>query len=218
MIGVVFVSYRIPATRLAEHWAWNGSLYDMSDTRVFAVVDQASPMPDYATALVYPNSLPVFSLAKTKNHGIRAAIEEGCDPICVIDVDMCWTLEAFYACQNVPENVLLRPITKMAVTHRDRKKKSHNDYGMGCCVCARGGHWMRSGFDERFQGYGAEDWQIIKTMGRAGVRLERREFVYHIAHDPSVSQVNQGGSGRPDCWNRGTINPDNSVLNNELVR
>lgn len=219
MFGVVFVSYRIPMTRLAEHWAWNGALYDMSDTRVFVVVDQAVSMPRYATPLVYPEPMEVFSLSKTKNHGIRAAIAAQCDPICVVDVDTCWTIEAFTACQNVPKNVLLRPICKMAVSHAERKKKSHDDYGMGVCVCARAGHWMRTGFDERFQGYGAEDWQILKTFERAGVRVERREFVYHIAHDPAVSQVNDGGAGRPDCWNRKSgFNFDNSVINNKLVR
>jgi hypothetical protein len=216
MMGVVFVSYRIPQRRLEEHFQWNDEFYRAAGCRVFVVADRAYPVPDYVTCLVYPEPLEIFSIAKTKNFGIAAALAAGCDPIAVIDIDVAWTAQAWAAAQ-APGQAIVHPLTFMAVDWPSRHACHHCDEGMGCVMAASAAWWQRVRYDERYVGYGSDDGRLRADFFRAGAKLTRDTFVYHIAHDPTVDQDNHSGHGRPDCWNRDTgFNPDMAERNNSL--
>jgi len=217
MIGIVFVSYRIPEKRLREHFEWNLSEYQKRECRVYVVTDREYQFPRVARCLVYPEPMEIFSLAKTKNHGIRAAIADGCDPIIVTDVDVCFSQETFSVCEHVDAKTAVVPICLMAQDYDTCERDYVVDGGMGCCIAAHADVWRKVAYDERYVGYGCDDGQIRMAIKRLGIREDRSHVVFHIAHDPEASQVNIPGFGRPDCWNRENgFNPENARHNAEI--
>jgi hypothetical protein len=219
VFGVVFVHYRIPQWRLDDHFRWN-DLYYRKGAMVFVVTEGEMVVPDYAVCLPYPEPMEMFNLCKTKNYGIQAALEAGCDPIAVIDTDIAWTPQTWLNSIAVRNNgIFYHPIAWMAQSWEEREAKRHPDTGMGCCMVASAPLWQQVQYDERYVGYGSDDWKIIHDLTYIGrARMYREGFIYHIAHNPDADQTNPNGHGRADCWNRDTgFNPDNASQNNMLT-
>lgn len=220
MLAVVFVHYDLPRQREFDHFQWNGELYrDVGDVIVVShgtAGQGADPMgpPSY---LPYPIKMPTFSLSITKNYGIEYAINCGFDQIVATDADIAWTPEAIEACQNVGHKEAIVPVYRMAQTFETRHEVSHPDHGCGGTICMTAENWKRTMYDERYVGYGGEDGRLRRDIGALGISERRDTEVFHIAHDPTASQVNVPGAGRADCWNRDTINPDNWAANRLLI-
>lgn len=218
MLAIVFVHYDLPAKRLVDHYEWNYDAYH--ELAAFVVLDEngdVNQMAGYTVRLRYPNEMSTFSLSVTKNYGIRAAIAEGFDQIVATDADIAWTPEAIESCKNVGPKEAIVPVYRMAQTFETRHEVSHPDHGCGGTICMTAENWKRTMYDERYVGYGGEDGRLRRDIGALGISERRETDVFHIAHDPTAEQVNVPGSGRADCWNRDTINPDNWAANRLLI-
>lgn len=246
MLAVVFVHYDLPIRRLREHYEWNSGIYEFQEIPVFTVTDNHWYVGDklgFMVQLRYPHELPlvsearsvaidedslnrlaelsdddrIFSLSATKNHGIQHAIDAGYDRIAATDADIAWTPEAIEACKTVGPKEVIVPIYRMAQTFETRHEVSHPDHGCGGTICMTAENWKRQMYDERYVGYGGEDGRLRRDIGKLAIHENRETEVFHIAHDPTASQVNVPGAGRADCWNRDTINPDNWAANRLLI-
>lgn len=227
MFGIVFVSYRIPAQRLRDHFAWNDELYRLlPGVSVLAVVDRyyqdSLEFAFYASQLRFTEAMPVFSLSRTKNAGLRSLIASGCDPIAVTDVDFAWTPEAFHACRNVQPGRAVVPLVRMVRTfetrHQDALDPKSLDKGMTSTVSMRVADWRRVCYDETYVGYGGEDGKLVRDMQLLGIQVDRSHSMHHVAHNPAAPQVNEPGHGRADCWGRDTgFNPDMFAINRNLI-
>lgn len=236
--------------RGGEHCVWNAELYHdphgvllclvTEKERLFTVPcvqrsacdirnSAGDPMPPLEVAsrllvatIGYPKPMPIFSLSKTKNFGLRLALELGCDPIAVTDVDFAWTPEAFHTCRNVQPGRAIVPYVRMVRTYDTREQDALDpkslDKGMTSTVGMRAADWRRVCYDETYVGYGGEDGKLVRDIQLLGIQVDRSPIMHHIAHDPSASQVNIPGHGRADCWGRDTgFNPDNFALNRNLI-
>ncbi len=222
MLGIVFVHYRIPDRRLREHFAWNALRYRQFGAKVFVVANRnylndKRESDRWAVCLIYSEPMPVFSLSATKNFGIMAAIEAGCDRIATTDTDIAWTPDALRQCVACNPKEAIAPIYRMAQTYDTREQVSHPDHGCAGTVCLTADNWRKVRYDERYVGYGGEDGRLRRDIAAAGIAENRTAVVYHIAHNPEAEQVNIPGAGRGDCWNRNSINPDNWQVNKHLI-
>lgn len=248
--AVVFVFWRnpesshpLPTTRLAEHFAWNDRLYRQTGVRVYVVTDQRYDVPDYAECVVFPldrmprvDGLVKFSLARTKNYGIDAAIQGGHDPVIVTDPDITWTEDAWRGALAVSPTLASIPVYWLAYNHADRKvtcanrrntldhakvcRKSHEDRGATGTIAMTAGNWQRIRYDERSWGYGAEDGLILRDIQAKRLKVIRNNPVYHIAHDSTKPQVNFSGPDgfvRQDAWDAES-NPVNFEGNRQLFK
>jgi hypothetical protein len=228
MIGVVFVSYKIPLTRLYDHYYWNmrrADYYNSTTTLVFPVLAEQVAVPDGSHAVeVAEEELPlcggkrIFSLSLTKNRGIETALRAGCDPIIVTDVDCTWPQETWSRMIRVDDNRAVVPVYLMADSFESREQATHEDHGMTGTIAMRARWWQRCRYDERCFGYGAEDGVMMRAIREYGRLVNRNCHVWHIAHDQAAPQVNVPGKGRSDCWNRDTINPDNFEYNKQFCK
>ena len=234
MLGIVFVHYRLPWLRLHDHLLWNGRYYDNANVCAWIVSDGSPPRVELEdlekikrrpwnsgkrswSIVFFQESMPVFSLAVTKNYGIKYALEAGCDRIAATDVDVAWTEEALRQCAECGPDEAIVPFYQMALDYETRGEYSQRDKGCSGTVCMTAENWRRVRYDERYIGYGGEDGKLRKDISMLGIRERRDSIVYHIAHDPSKSQVNVPGAGRADCWNRDSINPNNWETNKLLA-
>ncbi|MFA5054406.1 MAG: SPASM domain-containing protein [Parcubacteria group bacterium] len=244
--AVVFVFYRnrhssnpIPLQRLADHFAWNDNFYRESRCRVIVVTAEQHDVPAYAECVIFPkeqlptrNGKPVFSLSRTKNAGIAAAVKAGFDPIIVTDPDIAYTAKAWQRCLDVATNEAAVPVywmassfanrnerchirsTKTNIAHFSQCSKSHEDLGATGMVAMCRENWERIRYDDRCCGYGAEDGFLLQEIRRAKLRELRDTVIYHIAHVPGMPQANFTIKGfeRQDSWDM-AFNPINFTGN-----
>lgn len=243
--AVVFVFYRnpdsknpIPLQRLADHFDWNDDFYADAGCRVFVVTDSLYDVPPYAECLVYPHPMPmrggkpVFSLTRTKNHGIQAALDRGYDPIVVSDVDMaytpsCWrqllsvdsgsaSIPVYWMAPDFDHRNDLCPVHPLTEEHAVVCHKSHQDHGATGTISMTAHNWRRVKWDDRCIGYGADDGIIQRSIVRARITKIGRPGmptcvpIFHIAHVASAPQVNfsHGHFVRQDAWDS-DFNPVN---------
>jgi hypothetical protein len=178
-------------------------------------------VPDYAVTLTFPwSEFPevdgrrVFSLAKTKNFGIRCALEDGADPIIVADTDVEFPRDALDDLVAVPPREAMIP-TYFMRTWPDREDltQDHTDVGCTGTVAMWANHWRTIRFDERYVGYGGEDGQLKRDIEAAGIKAIRYGLVWHHAHTPGVNMPRVPGGGAVNCWNREEFNPNMFVMN-----
>lgn len=210
--AVVFVSYKIPTQRLDEHFRWNDSLYRHSNTRVYVVTDRPYDVPDYAECLVYSESMPVFSLTKTRNFGIRTAIKRSHDLITCSDVDIAFAPEAWERGLAVDDLSAAMPVYLMADNFPERRFKHIRAENATGTVTMTAANWKHLEYDERCTGYGCDDGILRSDIGHAGLRIDRQGVAYHIAHQSGSPQ--EEFQGRRDQWNRESgFNPENFTGN-----
>ena len=172
-IGVVFVSYCVPEHRLFDHFVWNSSIYREDDVRVFAVTDKEYALPDYAECVIFPEErLPMrqgqrrFSLTRTKNAGLRAAITAGYEVVICSDVDISFEPEAWDAALNVTAKTAAVPIYRMsesAVWTRRADAYLTAKLATGT-VTMTAENWQRANFCEQQYGYGCDDGLILERI------------------------------------------------------
>lgn len=222
-VGVVFVSYRVPEYRLQNHFRWNALFYDQPGVCVFVVTDREYELPDYAECVIFPESrLPIhkgqriFALTRTKNAGVRAAIEAGCDPIICSDLDICFEREAWRAAVAVTDENAAVPLYRMSESaHYDTRAEAFVEAPLAeGTVTMSAANWKRCHFNERQKGYGGDDGTLIRTIADADppIHIERGGYVYHMAHRHGANQTEF--EGRADHWNRDNgFNPENFKRN-----
>jgi hypothetical protein len=226
-VAVVFPHYRMPRSRLLDHFGWNVDIYNTKGVVVYVVADemQESPSSFIGFVIVPESRLPlldgrhIFSIAATKNRGIRSALADGCDIIIVTDSCIAFSPETWQRMCRVRLGEAIVPYYRMATTFEDRNAAEPPDIGMTGTIAMRAADWKGVRFNERCKGYGAEDGQIIQAIKQKRIKIKREGIVWHIAHDPAAPQVNVPGHGRADCWNRKSgFNPDNFLKNRRAGR
>jgi len=210
----MFCGKRIIAWSVVSPDVTNNPNYDPPQ---MALAIAKNMFPIIPPVIPYMIPMPIFSLSATKNFGIQAALDAGCDRIAVTDVDVAWTEDTLNKCLSVGDKEAIVPIYQMALDYETREEYSTTDKGCAGTVCMTADNWRRVKYDERYVGYGGEDGRLRKDIAAAAIRERRDCIVYHIAHDLTKPQVNVPGAGRGDCWDRDTINPDNWQRNKHLI-
>lgn len=229
MNAVVFVAYRLPEARIADHLGWNAGIYGAAaTTKIYIVTDRHLALSS-AECLVYPQPMPIFSLARTKNYGIRQALDHGAEMVVATDADMVWTPDAWAECQAVGEGQAVGPVYHMVDSHAERHALTPNrvmaELAIGTVAMRATGWHKVCGYNERLAGYGADDGDLWRRIGAVGIRQYRGAAIYHIAHQGAAIQQEAHTAGdksrgvRSDHWGRGDgFNPDQLQHNIRLSR
>lgn len=231
---VVFVHYRLPTKRLIEHLEWNAGLYEKSGVGVLVVTDRHITFPPWAwwaMCYPYPGALPKrdgrerFSLAMTKNYGIRKALDWGAEVVIATDADIAWSAPALNACAQVRDEEAVAPVYVMASSYAGRQARGQPlaPLAIGTVSMTATG-WERCHYDERCVGYGSDDGILWDWIGRSGYRQVRPTTedapLWHVAHVEGSPQVEAwhkpDGPGRSDHHNR-DLNPINFTENRKWM-
>ena len=214
---VVGVAYRIPEKRVREHIEWNDALYREFGIALYLVVESLyEGLPGYVRQLVFPEPLKVFNLARTKNYGIAAAIFDGADLVVSTDIDIAFDHAVLKRMIHSRPDEAIVPIYVMAQTFEARQETRDCAPGATGTISMWAEAWRYLSYDERCEGYGAEDGIMIQDIREAGLRIDRWHGhpIYHIAHRPGTCQIEH--AGRNDHWNE-KFNPYNLAANREYL-
>ena len=193
--AVVLVHYRIPQIRLDEHFRANKEQYVKNNVTVFVVSDSAVlSAPDYARILVYPRELKTFSLAKTANYGVRAAIEAGHQIVIKSDSDVAlgdvgWLLSCGPKEARAPKYISVPAWESVGGDGRVMPD------GEGTISMRYLGWLAVQGYNEILDGWGFDDNEICQKLSNIG---------WQVNHDGRVWHVDHPGGAK---WNR-AFNPD----------
>lgn len=214
-VALVFTHYKIPESRLEEHFKWNHQLYLELGIKVYIVTDKEYNVPAYAECLVYPDEMPIFNLSKTSNYGIWKAIRNGHKTIIKSDVDVAFDLRVLqWLCCSDPDEAKV-PMYLMAETYEERKFRHVPAPLATGTISMSFGLWNTIRYDEQCEGYGCEDGLILIDLKNIGVEFDRSLPVYHIAHIEGTNQ--REFNGRCDHWNRDNgFNPNRIETNKHL--
>lgn len=231
-IGVVLVSWKIPEQRLQAHFSWNALLYGETGATVFVVTDREYDLPRCAKCVVFPEDRlqrhrgkRMFSLTRTKNAGIKAAIQAGCDPIICTDVDVAFEPDAWerglaVSTADVPTAFL--PVCRMSWSSDWGKRRDKYVLAEGATgiIVMTAADWGRVSFCEEQWGYGGDDGVVLQRIVDAGIHIDRAGVTYHMAHiDGTPQKEFNAANPRTDHWNRENgLNPDNMAMNNQVGR
>ena len=195
--AVVIVSYRIPEVRLRDFFRWNDATFRRDNATVYAVTDREYDVPDYGRCVIYPEELlpkldgePKFSLAKTKNRGLKTAMLDGHHVVICSDVDIWFPPQTWDRLAAVPPGMAMVPIYMMAMSWERRHQDCHQDRGATGTIAMQAQHWQEIHYDPRYIGYGAEDGKIMQDIRGTGLEINRTMTVYHIAHERGAPQHN----------------------------
>jgi hypothetical protein len=215
--AAVFVAYRLPEQRLRDHFRWNDAEYRAKGIRVYVVVDRVyDGLPDYVRQLVYEDEMPVFSLAKTKNRGIRHAIEAGHSPIIATDSDILFPADALEQAIRTPAGTADVPHYWMA---DDESCASYVPAPKATgTVTMTADDWRRIHYHEGCEGYGSDDGILLHAIVKHKLRVDRGKHVWHIAHVAGTPQKEfDQAKPRVDHWGRGDgFNPENFAGNRKF--
>ena len=195
---------------------WNAYLFGRYAVRCIIVSDVPRlDLPEWCRVAVYPYELPLFSLAKTSNYGIRLA---GGGIVCKTDPDCVFSEEVLNACLRVTPFAGISPEYAMADSFETRHAADYTWQASKGTMCLHFEHWKAiCGYDERMEGYGIEDGECFHRAKHAqGRTVERVKLPFwHIAHS-SAHQAR--GRSRKDCWNRDIgFNPKNHKFNQSQI-
>ena len=219
--AVVVVAHRIPAQRVQQHFAHNDALY--RNCTFFLVVEKEyDGMPSYCRQLIYPEKMDIFSLAKTKNYGIRHAIESGYSPIISSDIDIVFPATIWQKLISVPDaRHAVVPIYRMIDTMETAEKYILAPNATGT-VSMTAANWRAIHYHEGCVGYGCDDGILLRAIRQAGLTVARYDDLplYHLAHIPGTPQKEFArDTPRIDHWGRAEgHNPENFGHNRQFLR
>lgn len=229
-VGVVLVAYQDPegdlglVERLYDHFTWNDAIYRSSGAQVYVVTDRQYNLPEYAICLVYPQeSLPtvdgksIFSLTKTRNHGIRYARMDGRTLIICTDVDVVFNEDVWERAMKVTDYSSAIPKYLMSANYPDRTNDYLEATNATGTVTLTAATWKYIKYDEQCSGYGCDDGIILADIFASHLALDRDGIVHHIAHELNTPQ--QEFAGRHDHRARTSgFNPDNFENNAKVYQ
>jgi hypothetical protein len=227
-LAVVFVHYKMPPARLRDHFLWNEAIYRHPGLTVYVVADRdlaGEGLPSYARTVVFDEQdLPQvdggrrFSLARTKNAGIAAALADGCELILVADSDNVFPRETWTWMLKTPVGEARMPVYLMRTWPDRTSPQDHLDPGCTGTLAMRAEHWARIRFDGATWGYGAEDGILLLDLQKSKIKILRNHHVFHMAHTPGHNPRRLPGNGNAQCWGRDTgFNPDNVDANRKIL-
>lgn len=185
-LSFVVALWRLPESDLQLFAERNTEAFAPHQPEIVAVCDRAVAVPQIR-CLVYPLPQKVFSLAKTSNYGIRRAVGE---IIVKTDPDIVFSPAVLAYILDIvrPKKSLVCycALLRRAEWLKSAKWKAVKPsvYGYGACFAMHRDDWKRfCGYDERLDGWGAEDWEIAQRVDRAG-QLARSAAhpLYHVGH------------------------------------
>lgn len=179
MLTIVATAYRIPAeivNRFCQHHAGR-PVWIVTDTPIAGL--------DGLTCIQAPE-MTVFSITRCANIGIRAAIASGADIVCKTDIDCIITADAadFMAREVRPGRGVVFRYWGIAADKIGSGHEMLLPRIQGTCVMTAE-DWRRcGGYDDRMDGYGFDDADIIRRAERSGITMPvlRRPKVFHIDH------------------------------------
>jgi hypothetical protein len=205
--AIVVIAYKIPKSRLRDFLTWNATEITAADAALYLVCESAYTGERGCRLLdaVYPGDMPVFSICKTGNYGIREAADAGRSPILKTDIDVAFdgSLKTILTVNDWTANV---PKYLDCPSYERRKQaKGVLPDGQGS-ICMTAGNWrMLQGYDERFTGWGGDDNEMCARIKELGIRLDDGMNVCHIAHEVNAK------------WNRENgFNPRNWQVNHNI--
>lgn len=218
---VVAVAYRIPEHRVRAFCEWNAELFVRDNATVWMVVEREyDGLPAWVRQVVFSEPMPTFSLTRTKNAGIDAALESGATgAVIASDIDIAFTPRAWDECRAVRTGAAVVPMYRMADAFDTRESRYVLAPLATGTVAVHADTWRACGvrYEPGCVGYGSDDAILLRDLQRASVRLDRCGDVpvCHIAHQQGTPQVEF--AGRTDHWGRDTgFNPENFAHNRKF--
>lgn len=209
-IAIVAVHYRLPVSRLVEFLGWNAAIVEDLHARVYIVSEQSYPLA-YASSLVFPIDLKMFSISQTANFGIRRAIDDGAGVVLKTDIDC--ILDSLPDLAGTADGLGTWAPYRMVATPDDAGKIWTNGRGT---IALTAGDWQRlNGYDERLCGYGADDGDLWARARRAGIRWRQCPPIRHVS---ATGEKFVSSGARRDYWRRGDGNPLNHAANRAAMR
>ncbi|WP_455387471.1 hypothetical protein [Petrachloros mirabilis] len=222
-IAVVFVSYlEVPVQRLRDHFNWNAEAYRQfgNRLRVYVVTDVFHELPSCAECVIFPmEELPFiggrrrFSITRTKNAGIRKAIEDGAEVVISTDVDMRFPSGSLEWLAAVRQDAARVPIYHM-MDFSDHEHLLKVDNGCTGTTSMTADNWRRVQYDESLSEYGGDDGALLRDIGTAGLMIERECRIDHIGHMPGDGE-RVPGAGADTCWGRASGFNRNNIRGNK---
>lgn len=202
---IVIIAYRIPESRVAEHFKYNGELYAKFNLIPLLVVESLYPQEIVAGArqVVYPVPLPVFSNPLCKNFGIRLAAESGARVIIAADIDVVFEPDTLLECLRVEERYAVVPVFRMIQTLENHGEEVIAKDATGV-VSQLTKDWLDAHYNEQSAGYGADDTLLLRTITRMRRKVIRAKGkLWHLAHIPGTPQKEFAtATPRTDHWGR----------------
>lgn len=213
-LTIAITAYRVPVERMQRFIEWNHALIMRFNARLVVVADRPHTwLPAYATCLVYPGPMEIFSLTKTSNYGIRYA---GAGVIVKTDVDCVIPRDLMEDFTRVEPGAGVCPVYWMSPGYERLREGQAWPATKGTMAL----HWndwrALCGYDERMIGYGWEDGDLYVRARKIAVITRGTEWIYHVAH----SDADQNSPGaRPDYYGREDgFNPLRRADNTRIVR
>jgi hypothetical protein len=141
--------------------------------------------------------MEIFAIGRTANIGIRQAIADGCAVICKTDIDCILDDAALADIEAVRpgQGAAYRYWHVASPAPAGRAAARMDGKIMGTVALAAADWQAVGGYDERMDGYGYDDWDIVDRARRRGIKCNvlAAPRIYHIWHEAK--------------HNRTTINP-----------
>jgi len=219
---VIAVAYRMPVKRVRDFLKWNHEVFTASGAEVVIVVERPYSKLGNVRQVVFKEPMTVFSLCKTKNAGIQAALDAGAaGAVIASDIDIVYPPGAWSAMVNVAPGRAVVPLYLMASGYSVREDDYVTAPLATGTVAMHAQTWRDKGirYNEQCKGYGSDDAILLRDIRNAGLPVNRCDGypVYHIAHTEGTPQ--KEFAGRSDHWNRDSgFNPENFAENNRIFK
>ena len=218
----VIVAYRIPASRVEEHFRYNSALYAAHNIRQLLIVEKPYPAEIVGTTrqIVYPGKMERFNLPLCKNFGIRIAAESGGRVIIAEDIDVVFEESTLQECLSVLPGHAIVPVYRMIQTLENHGKEVLAPAATGV-VSQLVDDWRAAHYNEKSYGYGGDDTLLLSTIRHTGRKIIRAKGnLWHLAHIPGTPQKEfDSKNPRIDHWGRKDgFHPEAFKENNVLLR
>ena len=187
-LAVVVCAVRLHGEAL--RWVgWTREVLEAVDAQLYLVTDepQMLVLPEWVVTVKYqPAAGELYSPARVSNRGIRAACEAGFARILKTDIDCILAGRLVGQCRALTGDVALAPYYMMAKSVDAADIQAAKAWEQGCgTLCMTGANWKRlCGYDERMEGFGREDGDLVTRARLAGLDVRRAPGrVWHIGHE-----------------------------------
>ena len=201
--GIVACAWKIDDQRIADFISWNRTVFEQEAIDLCLVSDRSLEL-EFGRAAVYPLEQPIFSIPRTINFGLRT-FSEGI--VAKTDVDIIWSSELI---RRVREVVVPRETGYIGICADIKAPAAASNFakltkrrrGRGACLALHIDDWHAvCGYNERIQGWGADDEDCWRRAGKNVKMIEEWTCpLYHVRHP-----VRKGGADFPILSSRNLV-------------